>query len=552
MNVRRAVVGWAIITLSCVVSWSKGPQESSPPAAVAPTFSSDIAAIIYDKCVNCHRPGQVGPFSLVKYEEVRRHAETIRVVVESAYMPPWKPVNTEPAYANDRSLSPKQKKLLLDWIRAGCPLGDSERVPPPPEFPSEWSLGKPDLIISMRDPFEIPAEGPDLYRSFVFPLDLAEDKWVKAVELRTKAKSAMHHALFFLDDSGMARQQDGADGQAGFSGMGFLAAGGIFGGSNPEAGGRLRLRGNRPEGPGEPQRIDAALSRGLGGYVPGAIPARLPGDLAMALPQGNDIVMQTHFHPSGKPETEQAELGLYLTDIPPTRQLVNIQVPPMFGFGAGIDIPAGQSDFRIEDHFQLPVDVEAIAVGGHAHYLCRTMRMTARFPDGRTLDLLRIGEWDLDWQDRYLFQQAVPLPAGSVITVELSYDNSSGNPENPFSPPQPVRWGRQSTDEMGSVTLTVVAAKESERGQLQAAVRDHFSSRVMERFSSGRGLERMLLQLDEDRDGKLQKSEAPPRLAGPAFGLLDLDRDGGLDRNELQELPQLIRRFRPESKGADQ
>jgi len=411
------------------------------------------------------------------------------------------------------------------------------------------------MILEMTGDFVVPADGPDLYRSFVFPLALPEDVWVKAVELRSAASSSMHHALFFLDDTGTARRMDGSDGKAGIAGMGFLGggldAGALFANGTGPLGRLANRLGNRTgsEQPNQERRIDQALARGLGGYVPGTIPTPLPGDYAMQISKGSDVVMQTHFHPSGKPEVEHAKLGLYLAKQPPSKQLVNIQIPPMFGFGAGIDIPAGESDFRIVDEFRLPIDVEAIGVGGHAHYICKTMRLSAILPDGKEILLLDIEDWDLDWQDRYFFDNAVSLPAKSLLRTEIHYDNSSKNPENPFSPPQRIRWGRQSNDEMGSITLTVVATEESKRSELQDAVRDHFSKAIVERFTSGEGLQRMLMQLDEDRDGKLQMEEVPPRMSGPIFGILDVDRDGGLDPQELQKASELLRGLRGSSQG---
>ena len=270
---------------------------------------------------------------------------------------------------------------------------------------------------------------------------------------------------------------------------------------------------------------------------------QLPGDLAMSCPRGSDIVMQTHFHPSGKPETEQAELALYFADQPPTKQLVSIQVPAMFGFGANIRVPAGEKNYRVTDSFAVPVATEVIGIGGHAHYICRTMKLTAEFPTGESKVLLQIDDWDLDWQDRYLFAKPPILPAGTVLQAEIVYDNSAENPENPYQPPQEIRWGRESNDEMGAITLLTVASKESERPILQTAVRKHFSETIVNRFTSGPGLAKMLMQLDQDGDGKLQETEAPPRLSGRVFGLLDKNLDGALDSTELDGIADLRARF---------
>ena len=487
------------------------------------TFAEPIAAIVYDHCSSCHRPGQSGPFSLLTYSDVSQRAETIQAVIRDGYMPPWKAVHTGIDFSNDRRLSEKTKKQLTEWIDAKCPEGDPTKSPTPPKFPDGWSLGVPDIVVRMDRPFNIPADGPDVYRSFVFPINLPEDKWVKAIELRPTARGAVHHALFFLDIDGAAREQKSLDGQPGFAGMNFL-----------------KSRGNSLE------RMPESLSRGLGGYVPGATPNRLPGDLARYLPKGSDIVMQTHFHPSGKPEVEQAELGIYFADRAPKQKLVAVQMPPMFGMGAGLDIPAGKSDFVMHDEYVLPIDILAFEIGGHAHYICREMTMTATQPNGKATELLRINDWDLDWQDQYLYKNPVALPKGTKLTVDITYDNSAKNPENPFSPPRDISWGRESTDEMGSITMLVLAAAENERPVLELALqdrmRDAFGNRIRSQMGriggllgGGNGLDGAFVKLlDRNRDGRLQKSEIPAKFRDRLLDLMDSNNDEQIDKSEME------------------
>ncbi|MEZ6096491.1 MAG: cytochrome c [Pirellulaceae bacterium] len=246
--------------------------QSSNTFAQDETFV-DIASIIHNKCTICHRDGGPGPFALSTFDEVAERAATIEAVLDQGYMPPWKPVDHGLSFANDRSLSPDEKKSLLGWIQNGLHEGDKAAIPKSPTFPSDWMLGPPDMTIEMKGEFVVPADGPDIYRSFVFPLGLAEDKWVKAIELRPSAPGAVHHALFFLDTTGGAREMDGQDGRPGLSGMGFFRIRDVGSDKTPKPG----------DGAG---KFDQALARGLGGYVPGAMPSQLPGDLAMHLPAG--------------------------------------------------------------------------------------------------------------------------------------------------------------------------------------------------------------------------------------------------------------------------
>jgi hypothetical protein len=484
------------------------------PLAAEVTFNEHIAPLVHQNCTGCHRPEQSGPFSLITYRDVKKRSRTIEEVLLDRYMPPWKPVNTNIHFANDRRLSDEEIKLFSAWVNDGTPEGDPGKKPKPPEYPSGWYLGEPDLVVTMNGTFDIPAEGKDIYRSFVFPLQLSEDKWVKAVELRPKAKSAVHHALFFIDTDGQARKRDGSDGRAGISGMGFLR------GADPSA----AFNG----------------SGGLGGHVPGATPAKLPGDLAMFLPKGSDVVMQTHFHPSGKQETEQAELALYFADKAPVNNLVAIQIPPVFGATKNINIPAGESNYVVEDSFTIPVPVKAVLVGGHAHYLCRNMKMTATLPGGKEMALLDISDWDLDWQDRYHFEKPIEFPAGTVLKTRLVYDNSAGNPENPFSPPRRVRWGRQSTDEMGSVTLTVVPKGKSQGDLIAKAQRQQLFSGASKAIEQARKTFFNVKSYDRNKDGLVQEDEVPQRMRRRIMTRFDKNQDGVLDAEEQPALQEYL------------
>ncbi|MBO0799353.1 MAG: hypothetical protein J2P31_11085, partial [Blastocatellia bacterium] len=401
------------------------------------TFSKDIAPIIFDKCSTCHRPGAIAPFSLLNYNDVRKRAKQIAEITEKRIMPPWKADQGDYEFQGDRRLSVEQIELIREWVAAGAPEGDPKDAPAAPAFTDGWQLGKPDLIAKMSEAYEVPADGPDIYRNFALPLGLTEDKWVRAIEFRPGARAVVHHSLFFFDATGSARRQDEEDPLPGYSGrMGGLVRG-LFSVRNTA-------------------RNQSTPVGGLGGWAVGAQARVLPDGLAWFLPKGSDLVLSTHFHPDGKAEKEISTLGIYFADKPPTQKFTSIQLPPLFGVFAAIDIPPGEKEFAIEDSFVLPVDVKAFGVTAHAHYLGRQMKMTAHFPDGQTRTLLWISDWDFAWQDQYQFKEFISLPKGTRLNVRITYDNSADNPRNPSSPPKRVRWGEGSTDEMGGISLQVV------------------------------------------------------------------------------------------------
>lgn len=504
-----------------VLAAAAAPQDPAPQAAAAraaaPTFTEHVAPIVFARCAPCHRPGHIAPFPLLGYGDVRKRAPIVREVVEKRFMPPWHPVPGHGSFRDSLRLSDGEVATVARWVETGCAEGPAAALPPLPEFPDGWHLGEPDLVVRMAAPFPVPAAGPDVYRNFAIPLELPADRWLTAIEVRPAARDVLHHVLFFLDATGQGRRLDGRDGRPGFRGMGL------------------------------------ARQPSVGAWAVGGLPQHLPDGLAIPLPAGNDLILQCHFHPSGRAVEERLTIGLHFAAERPARTLVPVQLPPMFGLLAGIDIPAGDRAWRLQDSLELPCAVDAVTVGGHAHMLCRSMRMWAELPgadgDGRgegggeggaprEVPLFRIDDWDFDWQNRYTFEAPVRLPAGAHLCAELVYDNSEDNAANPHSPPRRVRWGRESTDEMGSVTLMVVPADERDLAVLQRAVGEHLRRAAVARLpaiASGRTAAQVLERFDADRDGRLSRGEVPRRWQR-LFDRLDGDGDGAVDGRELEAL----------------
>ena len=395
--------------LGVAASWAEEPVTNPVDSTV--TYTKDIAPILWNHCAGCHRPGEVGPFSLLSYRDAAKRANFLTQVTHQRLMPPWKPSAGGPTFRDERRLSDEEMALISRWAHAGAPHGDPADLPDRPEFAEGWQLGEPDLVLTMREPFAIPAGGRDVYRCFVVPIPIDDDRMVAAVEFRPGNRSVVHHSIMFLDANGEARERDGEDGSAGYP---------SFGGA-----------GVTPTG-------------GLGAWLPGTVVRRLPDGMARFVGGGSDLVLQMHYHPTGKPETDQSSVGIYFAKGPVDKIITGIAVTQPL-----LVLPAGKArcDVKTRSH-PIPVDVNVLGISPHMHYLGRAFKVTARLPDGSYVPLITINDWDVNWQGTYEFAEPVRLPKGTVICLHAVYDNSTGNPLNPNNPPREVRWGEQTTDEM--------------------------------------------------------------------------------------------------------
>jgi hypothetical protein len=483
------LAGWCLWGLPGQVGAAEAPQGPLPATV---TYSEHVAPIVTSQCATCHRPGQAAPFSLLNYTDVRKHAKTMVRVTEERYMPPWQPEPGWGEYIGERRLTDRQIALLKKWVETGMAEGDPVKSPKLPEFVPGWQIGKPDLVVSMDRDYEVPASGPDIYQNFVLPLNLPEDKWVTGIEFRASAPTVVHHVLYFLDNSGRARQRDAEEsqpGKPGFPGMGFRATG------------------------------------GLGGWAVGDVPQKLPAGLARPLTRDSDLVLQTHFHPSGKAEKCRLTVGIYFADKPPARNLIpNFQLPPRFGVFSGIDIPPGKADYTVRDTFTLPIDVDLVGINAHAHYIGKSLKLVADLPDKTTKHLFWIKDWDFNWQGTYYYKDFVRLPRGTVLHSEIIWDNSADNPRNPNAPPIHVKWGEGTTDEMGALILLTVPVKEAEGPQLRRAIQSHtraalrkaivrgdklpaeiFRDRVNSRLGTGAGVARSVPNAERTKPAASEK-----------------------------------------------
>ncbi len=378
--------------------------------AVAPTFNKDVAPILYKNCVTCHRPGEVAPFSLLTYSEAKRWAPMIAQATAAHIMPPWKAEAGFGDFADARVLTEIQIATLKAWAASGTLEGDAKDKTAPPKFPDGWKLGPPDMIIEMPTSYDVPAEGPDVMRCFSIPLDLKEEMAIAAVEVRPGNRRVLHHTVIFLDPMHQARALAAADPTNSYSCYG---------------------------GPG------VATTGLMAGWAPGNETKRLPDGLAVVVAKGVDLVVQNHYHPDGKPESDKTSIDVYFQKGEVKKQLFGLPL-----LQARLRIPAGENQYRTSMSYTTPIAVELAGLMPHMHYLGREMKVTATLPSGEVKPLVWIKDWDFNWQLLYGFKEPMLLPAGTKFDLEAVYDNSEGNPKNPSKPPKEVRFGEMTTDEM--------------------------------------------------------------------------------------------------------
>ena len=450
------------------------------------TYTKDISPIIYNNCTVCHREGEIGPFPLTNFEEVRDEAYTILHVTRKGLMPPWMPDRefSNFKFLGERGLTDQEIETIAQWVEAEMPEGDPAFEAPMPKFTEGSALGKPDLTLRAADPYKIKGSNEDEYRVFVLPTGLTEDRDLVSVEFRPGNRTILHHGLLAFDTTGKARENDVSDSYSGYE---------VFGGF------------------GIPVRPDAQLP----GYTPGAVPLRLPKGVGIKLPAGADILMQTHYAPWPVRDSDQSSVNLFFADEPVERYLKTRQMmpfdlveedtlrPPQLNLSERLAVVQeladefGQSSFgqpgnggdiadrlgegfggRLEGWslFKLPPDkvsrfhgiwnvdedISLISIYPHCHLLGKSWEIYAIDPEGNRENLLKINSWDFNWQGDYPLPKYVKIDKGSTIHAIATYDNTADNPLNPSVPPKASGWGGKTTDEMYLLGFNYVDYREGD------------------------------------------------------------------------------------------
>jgi tetratricopeptide (TPR) repeat protein len=401
--------------------------SASQPAAKSVTFSADVAPIIQSRCVTCHRTDGDAPFSLASLDDVRRRASMIVSVTKSRYMPPWKPAPGAGDFHGSRRLPDEEIAIIERWVLGGMASGEAQETTSAIGRGPEWERGRPDLILQLPA-YELRPGGQDVFRNFVVTVPGGPTRIVRGMQFRP-GNRAVHHANIRIDRTAASRRLDDADPMPGYEGI-------------------IARSADFPDG----QFL---------GWTPGQVAPVLSDATSWQLPGGSDIVVQLHLRPTGSAEHIAPVIGLYFGDRLPAH------APTMIRLGKqDVDIPAGASAYTIIDSFVLPVAVDVLAIQPHAHYRARSVEAQAILPDRSRRPLIRIDDWDINWQDRYVYESPLPLPAGTRLAMSFVFDNTVANPRNPDRPPMRARWGWRSTDEMADVWIQVTTSSREDRARL--------------------------------------------------------------------------------------
>ncbi len=390
------------------------------------TFTKDIAPIIYNKCAQCHRPNEIGPFSMTNYDEIKPWAPSIKYVTGIRYMPPWKADPEYSRFQGERFLSQQEIDLIAEWADNGAPYGNASEEPDLPEFPTGSQIGTPDLVLHMAQAYEHHGGNEDEYRVFVLPTNLTQDKQISTIELRPGNAKILHHALLSYDNTGEARALDQADPKYGYDGFGGFG-------------------------------VNTAMQNMFPGYVPGQKPIPFPQGLGQILPAGSDLLMQVHYGPAPFASKDSSTVNIFFKEEPVVRQVQNfifLPFDPLITNGPFIMFPNTVRSFHCE--FTTPLKISIFAIWPHAHLLNQDFEVYAIDAGGDTTNLIRIPDWDFNWQGSYNFKKYIILEPGTTIHVNATYDNTANNPSNPNSPPAFVTWGEKTTDEMLFLPISFV------------------------------------------------------------------------------------------------
>lgn len=449
--IKRILIVKVIIVLLLLGGCSPEVDKNKLPDVV--TFTKHIAPIIHQNCTPCHRKGEAGPFALITYNEVNRKAQTIELVTKQKIMPPWPADRTYSNFANERGLSDYEIKLISKWVATGAIFGDSNQLKSYPKFPNGSQFGKPDLVIKMKDSILIKGNNTDHFIITKIPFELPENKYVKLIEFVPDKRKLVHHINAHLISYEPNKKKN------------------VFENTNYVNTATENLSVTQVfEKIGLPNDDGTypLLTNSISNYLPGVIPFQYPNNIGgYEFPtKGAIFLNDIHYGPSPKDQYDQSYFNIFFTDLKPTRPLKEFQLGTLgiSKIEPELVIPPNKiSTFKTQ--YTIPEDISLLTINPHMHLLGEIFWAFAINPDGDTIPLIKINDWDFRWQYFYTFKKIVKLTKGTTIFAIGTFDNTSNNPNNPFSPPRYVSerdGSMRTTDEMFQLIVMYVPYKEGD------------------------------------------------------------------------------------------
>jgi hypothetical protein len=418
---KTATFAWCMLVVLVAVAGASRQMQAAPQSIdSAPTFTRDVAPILYTNCVTCHRPGEIAPMSLITYQDVRPWARAITKQIADGAMPPWHADAPTGTFSNERKLTVAEKATLERWAAAGAPEGNPGDLKPPPTFAQGWRIGTPDIVFEMEEDYPVPARGTISYEHFYIPTNFTEAKWLKAIEARPGNRAVVHHILVYYEAP--------ADGAA------------VTPAIRPNRE-HSRIEDRNPPG-NRPQRNTGFQPRLLATYAPGTDAQVFPDGTALRLAPGGLLHLQVHYTANGTAGTDRSKVGLVFAKEPPADELRASQF-----INAQFTIPPGAVDHEVTTDLTFLQDATLRGLFPHTHVRGKKWSYTLELPDGTKRPLLSVPKYDFNWQTYYMFNEPIAVPKGARIISTAWYDNSAANKSNP-DPTIAVKWGDQTWEEM--------------------------------------------------------------------------------------------------------
>jgi len=408
------------------------PGNPQTTAATVPTYTKDVAPILFKNCTGCHRPGEIGPMSLLTYDEVRPRAKDIRDKIDEGAMPPWHAAMPSGTFLNERGLTEQEKGTIFRWIANGAPKGDLKDMPPVPDYPRGWSIGTPDVVFEMAEDYHVPADDVVPYEYFYIPTNFTEPKWVQAIEVRPGNRNVVHHVLVRYRAKPDVPHPD------------VLKL-------NPAISATERL----PPGLHPIKRGDGLPTRLLATYAPGTNPQVFRPGTALRLEPGGVLELQMHYTAAGQDEVDRTRVGIIFSKDPSPREVIATQF-----INSTLRLPAGAADVRVDADAEFAEDATVWGLFPHTHVRGKKWEYVLQLPDGSKKTILSVPRYNFNWQTYYMFKEPLQVPKGTKILSSAWYDNSAANRANP-DPTVDVKWGDQTWDEMQYTGILVSAASPS-------------------------------------------------------------------------------------------